>query len=222
MREYKTPLISVDEGVGTIIDNSDIVVGSSGVVMHKFDGAQSSIIARAVVTQKGGGFAKVRFEVFDTLAQKALPIPGIMPKSGDEIILNYLYNRSLIVVPNKEIYAEVTNAFKDITFIHPDIVGSYLSYEYKPNPSRDDFRKICAQNSTGLIFIAMDGEGVFADCGSFKPLRSFKSGKVAYYQLPFYSRVGEIKTLIWDFTNGPISDYDKHYRYLLGLDSDEK
>ena len=60
MREYKTPLISVDEGVGTIIDNSDIVVGSSGVVMHKFDGAQSSIIARAVVTQKGGGFAKVR------------------------------------------------------------------------------------------------------------------------------------------------------------------
>ena len=34
MREYKTPLISVDEGVGTIIDNSDIVIGSSGVVMH--------------------------------------------------------------------------------------------------------------------------------------------------------------------------------------------
>ena len=52
MREYKTPLISVDEGVGTIIDSSDIVVGSSGVVMHKFDGAQSSIIARAIVTQK--------------------------------------------------------------------------------------------------------------------------------------------------------------------------
>ena len=221
MREYKTPLISVDEGVGTIIDGSDIVVGSSGVVMHKFEGSQSSIIARAVVTQKSGGFAKVRFEVFDALAQKALPLPGILPKSGDELILNYLYDRSLIVVPNKEIYAEVINAFKGVTFIHPDIVGSYLSYEYKPNPSRDDFRKICAQNSAGLIFIAMDKQGVFADCGSFKPLRTFASGSVAYYQLPFYSRVGEIKTVIWDFTNGPISDYDKHYRYLLGLDGDE-
>ncbi|WP_314040153.1 plasminogen-binding N-terminal domain-containing protein [Campylobacter showae] len=215
MREYKTPLISVDEGVGTIIDNSDIVVGSSGVVMHKFDGAQSSIIARAVVTQKGGGFAKVRFEVFDTLAQKALPIPGIMPKSGDEIILNYLYNRSLIVVPNKEIYAEVTNAFKDITFIHPDIVGSYLSYEYKPNPSRDDFRKMCSQSAAGLIFIAMNNEALFADCQSFEPLKRFQSGAVKYYQLPFYTRVKDIDTVFWKWGSEQISDFDRHYKALL-------
>ena len=46
MREYKTPLISVDEGVGTIIDGSDIVVGSSGVVMHKSEGSQSSSHAK--------------------------------------------------------------------------------------------------------------------------------------------------------------------------------
>ncbi|WP_122867491.1 plasminogen-binding N-terminal domain-containing protein [Campylobacter showae] len=215
MREYKTPLISVDEGVGTIIDNSDIVIGSSGVVMHKFDGAQSSIIARAVVTQKGGGFAKVRFEVFDTLAQKALPIPGIMPKSGDEIILNYLYNRSLIVVPNKEIYAEVTNAFKDITFIHPDIVGSYLSYEYKPNPSRDDFRKMCSQSAAGLIFIAMNNEALFADCQSFEPLKRFQSGAVKYYQLPFYTRVKDIDTVFWKWGSEQISDFDRHYKALL-------
>jgi len=215
MREYKAPLISVDEGVGTIIDSSDIVVGSSGVVMHKFDGAQSSIIARAVVTQKGGGFAKVRFEVFDTLAQKALPIPGIMPKSGDEIILNYLYNRSLIIVPNKEIYAEVTNAFKDITFIHPDIVGSYLSYEYKPNPSRDDFRKMCSQSAAGLIFIAMNNEALFADCQSFEPLKRFQSGAVKYYQLPFYTRVKDIDTVFWKWGSEQISDFDRHYKALL-------
>lgn len=215
MREYKTPLISVDEGVGTIIDGSDIVVGSSGVVMHKFEGSQSSIIARAVVTQKSGGFAKVRFEVFDALAQKALPLPGILPKSGDEIILNYLYNRSLIVVPNKEIYAEVTNAFKDITFIHPDIVGSYLSYEYKPNPSRDDFRKMCNQSAAGLIFIAMNNEALFADCQSFEPLKRFQSGAVKYYQLPFYTRVKDIDTVFWKWGSEQISDFDRHYKALL-------
>ena len=215
LNEYKTPLIDVTEGVGTVADSPDIIVGSSGIVMHKFDASKSSIIARAVVTQKGGGFAKVRFEVLDALAQKALPLPGILPKSGDEIILNYLYNRSLIVVPNKEIYAEVTNAFKDITFIHPDIVGSYLSYEYKPNPSRDDFRKMCNQSAAGLIFIAMNNEALFADCQSFEPLKRFQSGAVKYYQLPFYTRVKDIDTVFWKWGSERISDFDRHYKALL-------
>ncbi|MGP1533554.1 MAG: plasminogen-binding N-terminal domain-containing protein [Campylobacter sp.] len=215
MREYKAPLISVDEGVGTIIDSPSIVTGSSGVVMHRFDNLQSSIIARAVVTQKGGGFAKVRFEVFDALEQKALPLPGILPKSGDELILNYLYDRSLIVAPNKEIYSEVVGAFKGVTFIHPDIVGSYLSYEYKPNPSRDDFRKMCNQSAAGLIFIAMNNEAVFADCQSFEPLKRFQSGAVKYYQLPFYTRVKDIDTVFWKWGSEQISDFDRHYKALL-------
>lgn len=215
MREYKAPLISVDEGIGTIIDSPSIVTGSSGVVMHRFDNIQSSIIARAVVTQKGGGFAKVRFEVFDALEQKALPLPGILPKSGDELILNYLYDRSLIVAPNKEIYSEVVGAFKGVTFIHPDIVGSYLSYEYKPNPSRDDFRKMCNQSAAGLIFIAMNNEAVFADCQSFEPLKRFQSGAVKYYQLPFYTRVKDIDTVFWKWGSEQISDFDRHYKALL-------
>ena len=222
MPRYETALLSVSQGTGEITDSPMIAVGSSGVVMHDFGSGATSIIARAVVTEKSAGKAQVRFEVFDMLTQKALPLPKILPSSGDKVILNFLYDRALIVAPNVEIYEQINKALPGITFVHPDLGGAYLSYNRKPNPSRDDFRKICAQNSTGLIFIAMDGESVFADCGSFKPLRSFKSGKVAYYQLPFYSRVGEIKTVIWDFTNGPISDYDKHYRYLLGLDSDEK
>ena len=215
MREYKAPLISVDEGIGTIIDSPSIVTGSSGVVMHRFDNLQSSIIARAVVTQKGGGFAKVRFEVFDALEQKALPLPGILPKSGDELVLNYLYDRSLIVTPNKEIYSEVVGAFKGVTFIHPDIVGSYLSYEYKPNPSRDDFRKMCNQSAAGLIFIAMNNEAVFADCQSFEPLKRFQSGAVKYYQLPFYTRVKDIDTVFWKWGSEQISDFDRHYKALL-------
>ena len=215
MREYKAPLISVDEGIGTIIDSPSIVTGSSGVVMHRFDNIQSSIIARAVVTQKGGGFAEVRFEVFDALEQKALPLPGILPKSGDELVLNYLYDRSLIVAPNKEIYSEVVGAFKGVTFIHPDIVGSYLSYEYKPNPSRDDFRKMCNQSAAGLIFIAMNNEAVFADCQSFEPLKRFQSGAVKYYQLPFYTRVKDIDTVFWKWGSEQISDFDRHYKALL-------
>ena len=215
LNEYKAPLVNVENGIGTIVDSPDIVIGSSGVVVHKFDALQKSIIARVSVVSKNNGFAKVRFEVFDSLEQKALPIPGIMPQNNDEVILNFLYDRSLIIVPNKEIYNQVIKAFPKITFIHPDIVGSYLSYEYKPNPSRSDFRKMCSQSAAGLIFIAMNKEAVFADCQSFEILKNFKSGSVSYYQLPFYTRVKNIDTVFWKFDSEQISDFDRHYRALL-------
>ncbi|MDA3046322.1 plasminogen-binding N-terminal domain-containing protein [Campylobacter sp. VBCF_06 NA8] len=220
MPPYETLIFDVQNGEAVIADNPAIMVGSAGIVMHDFGNGENAIIARAVVSEKSGAKAKIRFEVFGMLEQKALPLPKILPANGDKVILNYLYDRALIVAPNAEIYAQIVQAFPNIEFIHPDLGGAYLRLNSKPNPSRDDFRKICAKNSTGLIFVAMNEKSVFADCGSFKPLRTYESGKVAYYTLPFYSRVGDIKTVFWDFTNGPISDYDRHYSYLLGLDDE--
>lgn len=221
LREYKTPIISIDaDDTATIIDSPDIQVGSSGIVTHKFSSHDSSIIARASVIEKNGGFAKVRFEVFDTLQQRALPLPGIAPQTNDTVTLNYLYSRSVIVVPNKEIYEEIVGAFMGVTFIHPDIVGAYLSYEYKPNPSRDDFRQMCSKSAAGLIFIAMDGRSVFADCQSFKVIKEFKSGEVEYYQLPFYTRVRDIDTVFYKLDSEHINNYDAHYENLLEDESE--
>ncbi|WP_169778067.1 plasminogen-binding N-terminal domain-containing protein [Campylobacter curvus] len=218
LNEYRAPIISIDDdGTATIVDSPEILVGSSGVVLHKFK-TESSIIARVSVISKSGGFAKLRFEVFDTLAQPALPLPGVAPAVGDTAVLNYLYNRSVIVVPNKEIYEEVLAAFPNMIFIHPDIVGAYLSYEYKPNPNRDDFRKMCSQSAAGLIFVAMDGRSVFADCQSFKILKEFKTGEIEYYQLPFYTRVSDIDTVFWKFNSEHINNYDAHYERLFEED----
>ncbi|MBE3608988.1 MULTISPECIES: plasminogen-binding N-terminal domain-containing protein [Campylobacter] len=213
--EYKTPILSIDaDDTATIVDSPEIVLGSSGVVLHKFN-TQSTIIARVSVVSKSGGFAKVRFEVFDTLEQSALPLPGVAPRVGDTVVLNYLYNRSVIVVPNKEIYDEIVSAFPNMIFIHPDLVGAYLSYEYKPNPNRDDFRKMCSQSAAGLIFVAMDGRSVFADCQSFEILKEFETGEVEYYQLPFYTRVSGIDTVFWKLDSAHINNYDQHYDLLF-------
>lgn len=222
MPTYQTSILSVKDGYAEIPNSPNIIVGSSGVVMHTFGNGESSIIARAVVTQKSSTIAKIRFEVFSMLEQSALPLPGVTPKSGDKVILNFLYQRSLIVAPNKEIYAEIVKSFPNITFVHPDIAAADLSYEYKPNPSRDDFRRICKNNAAGLIFIALDGKGVFADCGSFKILKEFPSGKISYYELPFYTQIKNIKTAFWDFKNGQINDYNEHYKHLLGEDDNSK
>ena len=215
MPRYETALISVSQGTGEITDSPTIAVGSSGVVMHDFGSGASSIIARAVVTEKSAGRVQVRFEVFDMLTQEALPLPKILPASGDKVILNFLYDRALIVAPNVEIYEQVSKAFPGITFVHPDLGGAYLSYNRKPNPSRDDFRKMCNQSAAGLIFIAMNNEALFADCQSFEPLKRFQSGAVKYYQLPFYTRVKDIDTVFWKWGSEQISDFDRHYKALL-------
>ena len=208
-------ILSTNNGNATSLDNDSFIVGSSGVVMHRLNDGSKAIIARAVVTQKKDGYANLRFEVFNELKQSALPLPTILPQAGDEVILNYMYNRSLIIAPNKEIYDQIIKSFSHITFIHPDIVAAYLSYEYKPNPSKADFRKMCALNATGLILIALDGEALFADCGSFEILQSFKTGEISYYEVPFYTRIKDIKSPFWKF-GAKIKNYDKYYNKLLG------
>lgn len=219
MPTYETMLLEVNEesGTGVVVDNSSLIVGSSGVVSHTFSNGESSIIARAVVVDKKDGKATIRFEIFSMLSQEALPVPGVLPKKGDEVVLNFLYDRALIVVPNEDIYNQVINSFPNISFIHPDIAGAYLNSHSIPNPSRDDFRKICADNVAGLIFIAMDKQAVFADCGSFKILKSFESASVGNYQVPFYSRIYGISTAWWKWNSEYISDYNEHYRFLLDI-----
>ena len=121
----------------------------------------------------------MRFEVFENLAQDALPIPGVMPKNGDKIILNYLYSRAVIVAPNESVYKQVIEHFKNITFISPDVAAAYLADIHSPSPNRTDFRNICYQNAAGLIFIAFDGEGFLQ---IVEVLKHFILLKVAKFQ----------------------------------------
>ncbi|NLY03354.1 MAG: hypothetical protein GXZ15_00685 [Campylobacter sp.] len=216
---YKSVLMEVNEneGYGIVLDSSNLVVGSSGVVVHTFNNGESSIIARGVVEEKKEGRAKIIFEVFGGLSQPALPIPGVLPRVGDEVVLNFLYDRALIVAPNEDIYNQIVASFPNVKFIHPDIMGAYLNSYSTPNPDRDDFRKMCAANAVGLIFIALDGKAVFADCGSFKILKEFQSSQVQNYQVPFYSRIYGIKPAWWKWNSSYIGDYNSHYKYLLDI-----
>ena len=215
MPEYRTSLLDSNGSGGYISDSPDIVLGSSGVVMRNFGNGLKTIIARVVVDSKDGARAAVHFEVYSQLKQKSLPVPNYMPQNGDEIVLNYLYDRALIIAPNVEVYEQVIKAFPNITFVHPDLVGAQLSIEYKPNPGQEDFRLACAANIAGVIFIALENEAMFVDCGSFKPLKKFKSGQIAEYHLPFYTRVRDINTIFWKLDGEHINNYDKYYRFLL-------
>ncbi len=214
-KEYKTTILSSDGSTAVIKDSKDITIGSSGIVLHKFDNTTSTIVARADVISKNGKEAKIKFYVYDMLEQKALPIPGIAPKKGDKVILNYLYDRSLIVAPNYKVYKEITKHFKDMTWIHPDLMGAYLAKEYKPNPDRKTFHTMCKQNSTGVIFFALSNHGYFVDCNNFKVLKEYKSARVKRAQLPFYTRVRGIETTWFSFDSSYMSAYTNYYEKLI-------
>ncbi|NLC27486.1 MAG: hypothetical protein GX780_01785 [Campylobacteraceae bacterium] len=212
---YSSTLEDISGNIATIQNSDSLVIGSSGVIIHRFDDEKNTIIARASVIEKSEDKAKVRFEVFDLLEQSALPLPGIYPEKGDTIILNYLYDRSLIVAPNQTVFKEITEHFSSTTWVHPDLMGAYLATEYRPNPRRSEFSKLCQDNSAGIIFFALNRKGYVADCQSFKVLKTFDSGPIAEYQVPFYTRVRGIETAFWKWGTSQISDYNRHYENLL-------
>lgn len=212
---YRGTLEDISGNTATIENSENLVLGSSGIIIHRFDEEKSTIIARASVIEKMNDKAKVRFEVFDLLEQDALPLPGVTPQEGDTIILNYLYDRALIVSPNKEVFQEITNHFSDTTWIHPDLMGAHLASNHRPNPRRVDFQKMCQNNSAGIIFFALNKKGYVADCQSFKILKTFDSGSIASYQVPFYTRVRGIESAFWQWGSSDIKNYNSHYKTLL-------
>lgn len=213
--QYDTQLLSVDGRFATVKDSPDIFLGSSGVVLHAFDSTTKTIVARVDVVEKKDGIAKLKFNVYKDLSQQAFPLPGILPEIGDKVILNYLYNRSLIVAPNFKIFQEITGHFKDIQWVHPDLMGAYLAKEYKPNPDRTDFQKMCALNATSLIFFALDYNGYFVDCNNFQIIKKYKGASIKQVQLPFYTRVPGIESSWFNWGSSTISDYTGHYESLI-------
>ncbi len=213
--EYKTNIISINGNQAVIENSKDIVVGSSGIVVHKFDDKTSSIIAAVDVINKTGDKATLRLRTYSMLKQTALPIPGIAPKVGDKVILNYLYNRALIVAPNYKIYDEVTKHFKNITWIHPDIMGAYLAMHFRPNPDKKVFQKICKENVASLIFFALSNEAVFVDCNNFKIVKKLKGSQIKTAELPFYTRIKGIETSWLNFSSSKMDSYSNYYKRLI-------
>jgi hypothetical protein len=219
--EYSATLRTVNKNRATIDDSPLIVVGSSGIVMHRFSNSQETIIARATVLAKDGISALVELKPYDALAQNTFPKLAIVPKSGDEIRLNYLYDRSLIIAPTYEGYKKITDFFTKINWVHPDVSAAYLAKKYTPNPSIKDFNDLCSINLTGLIMFNIEKNGYFVDCASFKVVKTFSLQNTNDEEqpiTPFYSRISNnIQTSPLTIGKKDIKDYNSYYKQLLGI-----
>ncbi|MDD2383496.1 MAG: plasminogen-binding N-terminal domain-containing protein [Sulfurospirillaceae bacterium] len=215
--EYKTTIIESNNQDVIIADSSAFVVGASGIVTHKFDEKTSSIIAQVNVISKNNGKAVLRVEKFKMLTQGAFPDTSLKPQVGDEVTMNYLYNRALIVTPNYEMYTAITKEYNTLTWIHPDIIAGYLTKLYRPNPDKEIFQKACYQNSASIIFFAIKNNGYFVDCNNFNTIKSIAiTENNVTQQVPFYSRITNIESTWFSWDSATVVDYNNYYEYLLG------
>ena len=216
-QEYKTTIIQSNNENVIIADSPNFVVGASGIVMHKFDEKTSSIIAQVTVVSKNNAQAVLHVEKFSMLTQGAFPDTNITPQVGDEVTINYLYDRALIVVPNHETYTAVTKEYNTMTWIHPDIVAAYLTKIYRPNPDKVIFQTLCHQNSASIIFFAVKNNGYFIDCNNFNTIKTIAlTENNATQQVPFYSRITNIESTWFSWDSATVVDYNNYYEYLLG------
>ncbi|EAH8788093.1 exporting protein [Campylobacter jejuni] len=216
LKPVKTELLKVEDIYGYIKDSSDIKLNSSGVVIQRFQ-TSKSIIARASVIAKEKGLAKLKFSVFADLEQDALPLPNVVPQKGDEVVLNFLYDRGLVIAPDEQTYNKLVSSFPEIYFTHIDILGAQLIRSSSLAPKRSDFRKFCADNAVGILIFALEDKAKIIDCQDFSELYELAIAKPSSIQVPFYSRIGGYKSNFFDFNSQEVGNYYRYYDALINL-----
>ncbi len=202
---------------GGVVAAANLPEGMSGAVIRRFDEIHAAVIAAAVVKKSTNESSEVEFRPFRLLPQHKLPTVKAEPKSGDRIILGYLYDRVLPIVPNGRSFQKAKESFGELTLIHPDLFAVELASDRDALPHRNNFQKMCRKQHIGLVmFMFKDGTD-FIDCISWK--RVAKSDVTAVSDeltAPFYNRFGEIEPPFYDFSSYELKDFDKFYKKVEG------
>jgi hypothetical protein len=124
--EIKTTHITNVTLNNAVINIANLSQGQSGIVMHTYDDSKLIIVANAIVESSNNKISIIKFSKFDDLNQNALPTTTLKPQNNDTFVLNYLYNKSLLIAPNAQSYKKVNKLYKNQTFLNSDIFASFL------------------------------------------------------------------------------------------------
>ncbi len=213
----KAPLFNVDNDQGDIKIET-IQTGVSGFVVRRFNEEHSAIIANAVVVEVDATNhqATVAFSAYNGLKQEALPRGKWYPQDGDEVQLAFAYDRALLIAPDRDLYGEITSKGERIRWVSPDLFAAMLSERGHPTPLRQDIQDFCDANMVGLLYLYAQQNLWTLDCRSFQLLQITPlSYTVSAPQLPFYSRIKDIREALWGEGSSPMKEYDPYYLQLI-------
>lgn len=216
--------------LGTIQNNqnsiniSNLTVGQSGIVVHIFENDKRLVVANAKVISSNSSSSVVEFFEFDDLKQDAIPTSIRKAETGDVLVLNYMYNSSLLIAPNQNSFQSVRDSFKSNNFIHSDIFAAKLKVENNPYPTKKDIQQFAIEQNLGTIFFVLNRKIYIVDTKTFAVLQTYAYNyETSEMQMPFYTRVEEIESSIFDFTIPFISEqridnYEEYYKRILGIE----
>jgi hypothetical protein len=219
LNPYHSNILSVDKEIVTIKNDPAIALGATGIILHTFKEHHKTIISSVEVTKRDADRIYLKLRPFNAIAQEALPSYSIAPKVGDEVILNFLYQRAMAIVPDKQSYDMVVKSYDAFNWVHPDIFAASLAKSYTPTPTKEVFQEMCTRQNIGLILFDIEGEGRFVDCRSFKTISKIPLPQSTTTQTPFYNRIETIKSRMFGLFGGKgIKDYNSYYKKLLGIE----
>lgn len=203
-------------------DNPQIIIGANAVIVQQIKNA-SSIVSRASVIERNNGFIKLELKPFTMLEQKALPVLDTKVQKGDKVIINFLYDRALLIAPDEASYNLVEQSFPELYFVHPDILGAYMIREFKLSPKKKDFNLFCSNNAVGIVGFVLEDKVSFVDCAEFGLLfeQSFEFS-AQKPQTPFYSHINEYKKNFFNFFERKVKDYYKYYKQMIGQGNESR
>lgn len=206
------------------INVGNLVIGQTGIVVHIFDNDKKLIVANAKVINSDSNSSVVEYFKFNDLKQDAIPTTKRTVQKGDVLVLNYMYNSSLLITPTLESFQMVRDNFKLNNFIHSDIFAAKLKVDHNPYPTKEIIQNFAREQNLGTIFMVVENKVYIIDTKTFALLESYAiSYENTQNMMPFYTRVEEIEDSIFnlsffDFFSGNKNlSYNDYYKKILGV-----
>ena len=208
----------------SVIPMGNLLIGQTGVVIHIFNNDKRLIVSNAKVISSDLNSSVVEFFEFKDLTQDAIPTSNRVVTTNDILILNYMYNSSLLITPTLDSFQSVRENFKLNNFVHSDIFAAKLKVDHKPYPTKEDIQNFAIEQNLGTIFMVIENKVYIIDSKTFTILESYAINyENAEAIMPFYTRVEEIEESIFnlsffDFFSGEKNlSYNEYYKRILGI-----
>lgn len=199
-------------------NKEDLFVGSTAVIVRKIGAKYETIVSKAVVKSIGTKDVTLLLKKYDGLEQDALPMLKTKVRVGDEVHLNWMHERVLIIAPTLTSYTHYKIKFQDKTIINSDLFASFLSKNGHPSPLKSDFTAFCKEYDIGLIMFETSNTNYWVDCDNFANLHLEKVKQTGNdVQVPFYSRIRSIDANWWGEGHDVVKNYTKYYTKLIGV-----
>lgn len=220
--EYKTMMtrLSNVNGETATISIGNLRAGQSAIIVHRYTNDKSIIVGNAYVTSSNSSSSKVQLTSFLDIKQNAIPTSNRKPSNGDLVILNYLYDSSLIIAPSQDAFTATREKYKDNNFLHSDLFGGMLKFEGEPLPSKEIIQDFAISQNIGTVFFVIGSKVYIVDTKTFAIL---DTDTISYNfteneKMPFYTRVEKIEKKALN----SILDYENWFSFLTTFLGDDK